>query len=64
MHEAGHGIYEQNISEEFTRTAMTTDFLSFYAVGELVLVLMNHNLDFMKIILVEVKYFGKTILMI
>ena len=33
MHEAGHGIYEQNISEEFTRTAMTTDFLSFYAVG-------------------------------
>ena len=33
LHEAGHGIYEQNISEEFTRTAMTTDFLSFYAVG-------------------------------
>ncbi len=33
LHEAGHGIYEQNVSEQFTRSAMTTDFLSFYAVG-------------------------------
>ena len=33
LHEAGHGIYEQNVKEEYTRTAMTTDFLSFYAVG-------------------------------
>ena len=33
LHEAGHGIYEQNVKEEYTRSAMTTDFLSFYAVG-------------------------------
>jgi carboxypeptidase Taq len=33
LHEAGHGIYEQNIDPQFTRTAFTTDFLSFYAVG-------------------------------
>ena len=33
LHEAGHGIYEQNIDPNFTRTAFTTDFLSFYAVG-------------------------------
>ena len=33
LHEAGHGIYEQNINKKYTRSAMTTDFLSFYAVG-------------------------------
>ena len=33
LHEAGHGIYEQNVKEEYTRSAMTTDFLSFYSVG-------------------------------
>ena len=33
LHEAGHGIYEQNIDPKFTRTAFTTDFLSYYAVG-------------------------------
>ena len=33
LHEAGHGIYVQNVKEEYTRSAMTTDFLSFYAVG-------------------------------
>ncbi len=33
LHEAGHGIYEQNINEKYTRSAMATDFLSFYAVG-------------------------------
>ncbi len=33
MHEAGHGLYEQNISPELTRTALTTDFLGQYAVG-------------------------------
>ena len=33
LHEAGHGIYEQNVREDYTRSAMTTDFLSFYAVG-------------------------------
>ena len=33
LHEAGHGIYEQNIDPKFTRTAFTTDLLSYYAVG-------------------------------
>ena len=33
LHEAGHGIYEQNVDPKFTRSAFTTDFLSFYAVG-------------------------------
>jgi carboxypeptidase Taq len=32
-HEAGHGIYEQGISEEFSRSAFTTDFVNLYAVG-------------------------------
>jgi carboxypeptidase Taq len=32
-HEAGHGIYEQGISERFTRSAFTTDFVNLYAVG-------------------------------
>ena len=33
LHEAGHGIYEQNVDQKYTRTAFATDFLSFYAVG-------------------------------
>ena len=33
LHEAGHGLYEQNISPELTRTALATDFLGQYAVG-------------------------------
>jgi len=33
MHETGHALYEQNISPELTRTALTTDFLGQYAVG-------------------------------
>jgi carboxypeptidase Taq len=32
-HEAGHGIYEQGVSEAFSRTAFTTDFVNLYAVG-------------------------------
>jgi carboxypeptidase Taq len=32
-HEAGHGIYEQGISEAFTRSTFTTDFVNLYAVG-------------------------------
>jgi carboxypeptidase Taq len=32
-HEAGHGIYEQGISERFSRSAFTTDFVNLYAVG-------------------------------
>lgn len=32
-HEAGHGIYEQGISEEFSRSVFTTDFVNLYAVG-------------------------------
>lgn len=32
-HEAGHGIYEQGISEAFSRSAFTTDFVNLYAVG-------------------------------
>ncbi|OBQ69952.1 carboxypeptidase M32 [Mesorhizobium erdmanii] len=32
-HEAGHGIYEQGISPEFTRSVFTTDLVNLYAVG-------------------------------
>lgn len=33
LHEAGHGLYEQNVSPSLTRGALTTDFLGQYAVG-------------------------------
>ena len=33
LHEAGHGLYEQHIAPELTRTALTADFLGQYAVG-------------------------------
>ena len=33
LHEAGHGLYEQNVSPELTRSALTTDFIGQYAVG-------------------------------
>lgn len=33
LHEAGHGLYEQNIAPELTRSALTTDFIGQYAVG-------------------------------
>ncbi|MCY3798785.1 MAG: carboxypeptidase M32 [Chloroflexi bacterium] len=33
LHEAGHGLYEQNIAPKLTRTALTADFLGQYAVG-------------------------------
>ncbi|TCR79029.1 carboxypeptidase M32 [Rhizobium sp. BK376] len=32
-HEAGHGIYEQGIAEQFSRSVFTTDFVNLYAVG-------------------------------
>ncbi|CAN5431004.1 carboxypeptidase M32 [soil metagenome] len=32
-HEAGHGIYEQGVNPDFTRSVFTTDFLNLYAVG-------------------------------
>ncbi len=32
-HEAGHGMYEQGISENFSRSVFTTDFINLYAVG-------------------------------
>ena len=32
-HEAGHGMYEQGISPEFTRSIFTTDLVNLYAVG-------------------------------
>jgi carboxypeptidase Taq len=32
-HEAGHGIYEQGISPDFTRSVFATDFVNLYAVG-------------------------------
>jgi carboxypeptidase Taq len=32
-HEAGHGLYEQGISEKFSRSTFTTDFVNLYAVG-------------------------------
>ncbi len=33
FHESGHGLYEQNIHPDLTRTALTCDFLGLYAVG-------------------------------
>jgi carboxypeptidase Taq len=33
LHETGHGLYEQGVSPELTRSALTTDFLGQYAVG-------------------------------
>jgi len=33
LHEAGHGIYEQNVDPELTRTVFATDLLGLYAVG-------------------------------
>ncbi|WP_404825799.1 carboxypeptidase M32 [Deinococcus detaillensis] len=33
MHEAGHAIYEQGVSEDYTRSAFTSDYLNAYAVG-------------------------------
>ncbi|PZM10906.1 carboxypeptidase M32 [Rhizobium tubonense] len=32
-HEAGHGMYEQGVSENFSRSTFTTDFVNLYAVG-------------------------------
>jgi carboxypeptidase Taq len=32
-HEAGHGMYEQGIAPEFTRSVFATDFVNLYAVG-------------------------------
>lgn len=32
-HEAGHGIYEQGIAPEFTRSIFATDIINLYAVG-------------------------------
>jgi carboxypeptidase Taq len=33
LHEAGHGIYEQNIDPAYTRTPLATDLVLLYAVG-------------------------------
>ena len=33
LHEAGHGIYEQNVDPAFTRTVFATDLIGLYAVG-------------------------------
>lgn len=33
LHEAGHGIYEQNVDAAYTRTPLATDFILLYAVG-------------------------------
>ncbi len=33
MHEAGHGLYEQNIDPAYTRTPLATDLIGLYAVG-------------------------------
>ncbi len=33
MHEAGHGLYEQNVDPAYTRTPLTTDLIGLYAVG-------------------------------
>ncbi|WP_427024575.1 carboxypeptidase M32 [Aureimonas ureilytica] len=33
MHEAGHGLYEQNVSPNLTRTVFATDLILLYAVG-------------------------------
>ena len=32
-HEAGHGIYEQGVSPDLTRSVFTTDFINLYAVA-------------------------------
>ncbi|HVG48056.1 MAG TPA: carboxypeptidase M32 [Rubellimicrobium sp.] len=32
-HEAGHGLYEQNVAPEFSRTIFATDLVNLYAVG-------------------------------
>jgi len=32
-HEAGHGMYEQNVAPEFTRSIFATDIVNLYAVG-------------------------------
>jgi carboxypeptidase Taq len=32
-HEAGHGMYEQNVAPALSRSAFTTDFVNLYAVG-------------------------------
>lgn len=33
LHEAGHGIYEQNVDPAYTRTPLATDLVGYYAVG-------------------------------
>ena len=33
LHEAGHGLYEQNVDPDFTRSIFATDLLGLYAVG-------------------------------
>ena len=33
LHEAGHGIYEQNVDPAYTRTPLATDLIGLYAVG-------------------------------
>lgn len=33
LHEAGHGLYEQNVDPDYTRTPLATDLISLYAVG-------------------------------
>jgi len=33
LHEAGHGIYEQGVDPDYTRTTLATDLVSYYAVG-------------------------------
>lgn len=33
LHEAGHGIYEQNVAADLTRTVFATDLIGLYAVG-------------------------------
>ncbi len=33
FHEIGHGLYEQNVDEAYTRTALATDLKGLYAVG-------------------------------
>ena len=33
MHEAGHGLYEQNIDSAYTRTALATDLVGLFASG-------------------------------
>ena len=32
-HEAGHGMYEQGVAPEFTRSIFATDLVNLYAVG-------------------------------